>query len=36
MIAAVVKQPDKAPEKYQLFLQIGKELMAAPSAGGTN
>jgi hypothetical protein len=27
MLAAVAHQPEKAPEKYQKFLQIGRELM---------
>jgi hypothetical protein len=27
MLAAVAKQPEKAPEKYQTFLQIGQEIM---------
>jgi hypothetical protein len=27
MLAAVAKQPEKAPEKYQAFLEIGKEIM---------
>jgi pSer/pThr/pTyr-binding forkhead associated (FHA) protein len=29
MIAAAAKQPEKAVEKYQMFLQFGKELSAA-------
>jgi FHA domain len=29
MLAAVARQPEKAPEKYQTFLQIGKEIMQA-------
>ena len=28
MLAAVARQPEKAAEKYQLFLQLGRELMA--------
>jgi hypothetical protein len=28
MLAAVARQPEKAPEKYQKFLQLGRELMA--------
>lgn len=34
MLAAVARQPEKAPEKYHLFLQLGRELMnggAGPS-----
>jgi pSer/pThr/pTyr-binding forkhead associated (FHA) protein len=27
MLAAVARQPEKAPEKYHLFLQLGRELM---------
>jgi hypothetical protein len=27
MLAAVARQPEKAPEKYKAFLQIGKEIM---------
>jgi pSer/pThr/pTyr-binding forkhead associated (FHA) protein len=28
MLAAVARQPEKAPEKYQQFLDIGREMMA--------
>jgi uncharacterized protein DUF6931/FHA domain-containing protein len=28
MLAAVARQPEKAPEKYQRFLEIGREIMA--------
>jgi hypothetical protein len=35
MLAAVARQPEKAPEKYAKFLQFGRELMANGAASKT-
>jgi hypothetical protein len=32
MLAAVARQPEKAPQRYAQFLQIGKELLTAPAS----
>lgn len=31
MLAAVARQPEKAPQRYAQFLQVGKELLATPA-----
>lgn len=31
MLAAVARQPEKAPQRYAQFLQIGKELLSTPA-----